>query len=229
MSTNEKPSEMNKTDLIAFRDDIEATYKTGVIRGPIHLRDGNEQVLIDLFQKLSIGPKDYVFSTWANHFHALLKGVPPEKVKARILEGESMAMNFPEYCFFTSAIVGGILPIATGVAAGLVRKFSDSRVFCFIGDMAAQTGIAHESIMYAISNDLPITFIIEDNGKSVGTPTEEAWGKNHVVELVDFYQSLCSNKEHVGAIPPLPAKCSIEYYKYELSGPHSGVGEFISF
>jgi TPP-dependent pyruvate/acetoin dehydrogenase alpha subunit len=213
---------MNKTDLIAFRDDIEATYKTGVIRGPIHLRDGNEQVLIDLFQKLSIGPKDYVFSTWANHFHALLKGVPASKVKARILEGESMAMNFPEHHFFTSAIVGGILPIATGVAAGLVRKFSDSRVFCFIGDMAFQTGIAHESIMYSISNTLPITFIIEDNGKSVGTPTEAAWGKDNVEELTKFYQGLCRQQRMVNGT-------SIEYYKYELSGPHSGVGEFISF
>lgn len=212
---------MNKADLIAFRDDIEATYKTGVIRGPIHLRDGNEQILIDLFEQLDIGPKDYVFSTWANHYHALLKGVPPEKVTARILEGESMAMNFPEHNFFTSAIVGGILPIATGVAAGLVRKFSDSRVFCFIGDMAFRTGIAHESIMYGISHDLPITFIVEDNGKSVGTPTAAAWGAIPTDELVEWYQHL--NCYHEDGI------CKIVYYTYELTLPHSGVGEFISF
>ena len=221
MSTN-----MNKEGLISFRDDIEATYKTGVIRGPVHLRDGNEQTLVDLFEELSIGPKDYVFSTWANHFHALLKGVPPEKVKARILEGESMAMNFPEYNFFTSAIVGGILPIATGVAAGLVRKFSDSRVFCFIGDMAFRTGIAHESIMYAVGHNLPITFIVEDNGKSVGTPTADAWGRVPTDELVDFYQQL-TVEEAPGFQEA--SKCKLFYYKYELTMPHSGVGEFISF
>lgn len=217
---------MNKDELIAFRDDIAATYKTGVIRGPIHLRDGNEQVLIDLFERLSIGHQDFVFSTWANHFHALLKGVPPKKVKARILEGESMAMNFPEYRFFTSAIVGGILPIATGVSAGIVRKGDDSRVFCFIGDMAFRTGIAHESIMYGISHDLPITFIVEDNGKSVGTPTADAWGKVPTDELVGFYQSLIT-KEVPGRQEA--SKCGLVYYTYELTMPHSGVGEFISF
>ena len=217
---------MRNSDLVLFREDIEATYKTGAIRGPIHLRDGNEQILIDLFEQLSIGKADYVFSTWANHFHALLKGVPAAEVKARILEGESMAMNFPKYNFFTSAIVGGILPISTGVAYGLKVRKSDSRVYCFIGDMAFQTGIAHESIMYSISNDLPITFIVEDNGKSVGTPTSDAWGRKNVEDLVDFYQSLI--KKEVQGIQEA-SECQIVYYKYELSGPHSGVGEFISF
>ena len=209
---------MNKEDLIAFRQDIEDTYKTGVIRGPIHLRDGNEQILVDLFDSLSINKADYVFSTWANHYHALLKGVPPEKVKARILEGESMAMNFPDHRFFTSAIVGGILPISTGVANGLKMRDSAVRTCCFMGDMAFRTGIAHESIMYSISNDLPITFVVEDNGKSVGTPTKEAWGKDTILELVDFYQSLCSDQE-----------CRIVYYKYELTLAHSGVGSHIDF
>lgn len=217
---------MNKEDLIAFRENITRMYSKGMIRGPVHLRDGNEQTLVDLFEQLSIGPKDYVFSTWANHFHALLKGVPPEKVTARILEGESMAMNFPEYNFFTSAIVGGILPIATGVAAGLVRKFSDSRVFCFIGDMAFRTGIAHESIMYAVGHNLPITFIVEDNGKSVGTPTAAAWGSTPTNQLVEFYKSLLT-KEVAGRQEG--SKCGLVYYKYELTLPHSGVGEFISF
>jgi TPP-dependent pyruvate/acetoin dehydrogenase alpha subunit len=216
---------MNKKELITFRENITRLYSEGKIRGPIHLRDGNEQILIDLFKHLSIGPKDYVFSTWANSFHALLKGVPSSDVIARILEGESMAMNFPEYNFFTSAIVGGICPIAVGVAYSQKVRVA-GRTYCFLGDMAFRTGIAHESIMYAISHDLPITFIVEDNGKSVGTPTQDAWGNVLIDELVEFYQGLMM-KYIEGRQEG--SKCRVVYYKYELSGPHSGTGVFLSF
>src|SRR5688572_6991737 len=105
---------MNKQELQDFENEIADTYQTGVIKGPIHLRDGNEESLIEIFQ--SIKPTDYKFATWANHLEALLSGVPKEDVKARILEGRSMAMNFPNYRFYTSAIVGGICPIGVGVA-----------------------------------------------------------------------------------------------------------------
>jgi len=204
---------MNKQELIDFENEIEEIYTTGVIRGPIHLRDGNEDELISIFQKY-YSNGDFVFSTWANHLHAILAGIPKDKIKDRILEGESMAMNFPEYNFYTSAIVGGIIPIAVGVAKGL--KFG--KVLCFIGDMAFRSGIAHESIMYSVLNDLPIIFIVEDNDKSVGTPTEEAWGKvgGVVGNLVNFYNSYCESTK-------------VYSYKYTSRFAHSGVGTFVSF
>lgn len=200
---------ISKQELIDFELEIENLYKTSAIRGPIHLRNGNEDNLISIF-KYYYRDGDYVFSTWANHLHALLAGIPSELVKARILEGQSMAMNFPEHKFYTSAIVGGILPIAVGVANTIK---DDRRVMCFIGDMAFRTGIAHESIIYAGNNGLPILFIVEDNGKSVGTPTNDIC-KNEIEDLVDFYNDL-------GA--------EVIYYKYDLSFPHSGTGNFISF
>jgi TPP-dependent pyruvate/acetoin dehydrogenase alpha subunit len=206
---------MNKQQLIDFEKDIEDVYKTGVIRGPIHLRNGNEDQLIKIFKDYH-HDDDYVFSTWANHLHALLTGIPKEKVKARILEGQSMAMNFPHWNFYTSAIVGGILPIAVGVAHQL--KGTGRRVLCFIGDMAFRTGIAHESIMYAASHDLSIIFVVEDNGRSVGTPTQDVWGSVKIDSLVSFYRSLKTGTDF-----------DLMYYKYELCGPHSGVGEFVSF
>lgn len=207
---------MNKQQLIDFEKDIAEIYKTGAIKGPIHLRDGNEQVLLDIFNYIYDG--DYVFSTWANHLHALLKGVPPEKVKARILEGESMAMNFPEYNFYTSAIVGGICPIATGVAGALKAQKKKNRVFAFIGDMTFLTGIANECIRYSINHDLPITWIVEDNNKSVDTPTNEAWGDYAYVEYLHLYNMAKETQN-----------CKITYYKFKSTWPHSGVGQFVSF
>lgn len=211
---------ITKQELIDFQAEIEEVYKTGVIRGPIHLRDGGEDELISLFKYIK--EDDYVFSTWANNRHALLKGVPRESVKARILEGRSMAMNFPEHRFYTSAIVGGIASIAVGVALGLKRNQSNNHVYVFLGDMAFQAGIVHESIRYSIYNNLPIRFVVEDNGKSVDTPTRQAWGNDKfaVIDLADYY-----NKQSIKYM----GKHIVGVFMFESKYPHSGVGQFVSF
>jgi pyruvate dehydrogenase E1 component alpha subunit len=155
-------------DLKAFERDVADAFESGRIHGPIHLSDGNEYELLQIFK--DIVRTDYVFSTWRSHYHALLHGVPPDLVMAEILAGRSMNLHFPDYRFFTSSIVGGILPIACGVAAG------GDRVFCFVGDMAASIGAFHDAQQYALGQRLPITFIVEDNGLSTNTPTYAAWG-----------------------------------------------------
>lgn len=209
---------MDKQELINFENNIAELYKAAIIRGPIHLRDGNEDNLIEIFNH--IRSEDYVYCTWANHLHALLKGVPAQKVKARILESQSMAMNFPEYNFYTSAIVSGTPPIALGTALSIKINNQSNRVWCFLGDMSFRSGISHESIMYAIAHNLPITFIIEDNNKSVDTPTQNTWGYITIDEIINFYQNL---------INKFNTNTSIIYYSYTSNYPHSGTGTFVSF
>jgi pyruvate dehydrogenase E1 component alpha subunit len=153
--------------LIAFEKDIADTFERGEIKAPVHLTGGNEQNLINIFKY--IGVNDWVCSTHRSHYHALLKGVPPNEVKQAILDGHSITLNFREYKFITSAIVGGIIPIAVGLA------MAGERVWCFVGDMASETGIFHESIKYATGQNLPITFVVEDNNMSVDTPTDKVW------------------------------------------------------
>jgi len=199
---------MDKQQLIDFEKDIETIYTTGIIRGPIHLRNGCEDALIEIFQQ--IDPVDYVYSTWASHLHALLHGVPPERVKSQILDGRSITLSFPEHNFYTSAIVGGIVPIALGTALSLQRRRSNRRVFAFIGDMTYFTGIVQEVHRYALTHRPPLTIIVEDNGKSVGTPTRAVW-----------------NLDAAACIDPDDP--ILKVYKYDLSFPHSGIGRFISF
>jgi pyruvate dehydrogenase E1 component alpha subunit len=194
--------------LIDFETNVALLYEQGKIKAPIHLRNGNEQQLINIFE--NIKQKDYVFSTWGSHLHALLKGVPANDVLDKILQGQSITLCFPDYNFYTSAIVGGIAPIATGVAYDIKQHNSNQYVYVFIGDMAAMTGIVHESIRYAEGWDLPITFIIEDNNKSVGTPTSMTWGTSSAKNI---YKK--SRK--------------VYYYKYKLDYPHAGIGKFIEF
>lgn len=192
---------MTKEDLITFSAEVAEAFKAKRVKGPVHLSGGNEEALIQVFEGIS--RDDWVFSTYRNHYHALLHGIPREWLMAEILAGRSMNISSPKHRFFTSAIVGGCLPIAVGVAAALKRQGKSESVYCFVGDMAATTGAFHEAKEYAQRNCLPITFYIEDNGMSCDTPTIEAWG---------------------GRASNYPA---VESIIYERTYPHSGIGAYV--
>ena len=171
---------VSKADLIAFEQEIAALFEAGKIHAPVHLSGGNEADLIRIFH--NIKPADWVFSTHRSHLHALLKGISSEWLKAEILAGHSITINNAEHHFFSSALVGGILPIAVGVA------MTQQVVWCFVGDMAAETGIFHECVKYATGHKLPIHFVVEDNGFSVLTPTKEVWGTGKTLADVIRYE-----------------------------------------
>ena len=162
-----------KNNLIKFEDEIANLFNNGKIKAPVHLYYGNEVELIKIFK--NIKNKDWVFCSWRSHYQCLLKGVPSKDVKKEIISGKSISLCFPKYNIYSSAIVGGVIPIALGVALGLKKKNSDAVVYCFVGDMTSETGIMHESLKYAMNFNLPIKFIIEDNNLSVCTNTRKAW------------------------------------------------------
>ena len=62
---------LNNNDLIEFEKDIKQIYEKGLIKAPIHLSGNNEKQLIKIFK--NIKTTDWVFSTWRNHYHALLR------------------------------------------------------------------------------------------------------------------------------------------------------------
>jgi TPP-dependent pyruvate/acetoin dehydrogenase alpha subunit len=201
---------MIKEDLIKFEKEIAELYKQGKIHAPIHLSGGNEDDLISLCRHIK--PEDWIFSTWRSHYHWLLSGRDPKDLKKQIIEGYSMHVYGDR--FFTSAIAGGIAPIALGVAWALKRKGLQNRIWCFLGDMGAMTGIAIESMRYACGHNLPVTFIIEDNGLSVKTDTQEVWGCK-----------LCAKAS--SCMKLIDKKCT--YYRYDRKWPHAGCGIFVLF
>ena len=115
---------MTEDDLISFEAEIAALFEQGKIRAPVHLSKGNEAELIRIFK--DIKPNEWVFSNHRSHYAALLKGIPADWLKAEILAGRSITLNNREHKFFSSAIVGGILPIAIGVA------MAGETVWCFV-------------------------------------------------------------------------------------------------
>lgn len=205
---------MTKEDLIRFEDWVVETYKQGKLRSPVHLSGGNENQVIEIFKRVK--PADWVFSTYRSHYHALLKGIPEGWLKQWILDNKSIHVMSREHKFFTSAIVGGTVPIAVGTAMGVKRQNKGDHVWCFIGDMTAEIGVFHDSWKYAMHHNLPITFVIEDNGLSTDTPTQEVWGKKS------------SDWSYAGSAFP-DAKDKIIYYRYTRKWPHYGVGAFVDF
>ena len=199
---------MNKKELISFEEEIASLFNEGKIRAPVHLYQGNEDKIIEIFKK--INKNDWIFCSWRSHYQCLLKGVPQEKLKKEILNGKSISLCFPDYKIYSSAIVGGNLPTAVGVALSLKRKNSSEKVYSFIGDMTSETGIAHECIKYSRNKKLPIHFIIEDNKKSVCTDTRSAWSQKKL-----SYENV--SDEYV------------TYYKYDLEYPHAGAGKRVQF
>lgn len=182
---------MTKEELIAFEDEIAALFLDRKIRAPIHLSGGNEEQLINLFYLVKA--EDWVLTTWRSHYHCLLKGVPREELKTEILKGNSISLCFPEYRILSSGIVGGLAPIAVGLG------LAGHKVFCFLGDMAAETGIVYESMKYCQARNLPVQWIVEDNGKSVNVSTQEVWGQGNPGHLGYLKYSYQMTRDHVGA------------------------------
>ena len=172
---------MTAQELIEFEEEIAELFKQGKIKAPVHLYSGGEAELIKIFK--SIRKQDWVLCSWRSHYQCLLKGVPKHELREKILARYSIALCFPEYNILSSAIVGGVLPIAVGLGMGIQRRQEDTRVHCFLGDMTAETGIFHECLKYVTNFNLPVYFHIEDNGQSVCTDTQEVWGRKHVTRF----------------------------------------------
>jgi pyruvate dehydrogenase E1 component alpha subunit len=196
-----------KQELIDFETKIGDLFNQSMIKAPVHLYYGNEDEMINIFDK--INDDDWVFCTWRSHYQCLLKGVPTEVLEKDILEGKSITLCYSDYNIYSSAIVTGNIPIATGVALDIKRKKGTNHVWCFVGDMASETGTFFENWKYSVNHDLPITFIIENNNKSVCTITSEVWNSNEL-----FFKN---------------EKRKIIYYEYESKYPHAGSGKRIQF
>jgi TPP-dependent pyruvate/acetoin dehydrogenase alpha subunit len=201
-------SEWTVESLIAFESKIADLFNNGAIRAPVHLSDGSESSIIEIFK--SVKTEDWVFCSWRSHYQALLKGVPASRVEAEILAGRSISLCFPDFNFYSSAIVGGQVPIAVGAALSLKRNNQPGHVWCFIGDMTSETGIAQTAIRYSEKHDLPITFVVEDNGISVLTQTRDVWNSKSL-----RFEESDSTK--------------ILSYKYKSKYPHAGAGVRVQF
>ena len=200
-------NKLTKQDLIDFEDDVAKEFNDGNIKAPVHLYSGNEEPMLEIFERVE--SNDWVFCTWRSHYQCLLKGVPKDELKQAIMDGNSISLCFSKHRVFSSAIVTGIIPMALGVAMDIKRSGGKEKVWCFVGDMTAESGSFYECSKYATTFDLPIEFIVEDNDKSVCTDTKKTW---NIPEST--WQGSTSK---------------VTYYKYITKYPHAGAGQRVQF
>jgi pyruvate dehydrogenase E1 component alpha subunit len=169
---------MKKEDLIQFENKIVKLYEDGQISHMLHICGGNEDELIKIFE--NIKKEDYVFSTHRTHYHYLLAGGSPEDLENKILNGESMYVFNKDINFLSTSIVAGGPCVAAGIALGLKMLNSSKHVWCFIGDGAEDQGHFYEAVRYVEGFDLPCTFIIEDNNRSVEATKNDRYGNSEI-------------------------------------------------
>jgi pyruvate dehydrogenase E1 component alpha subunit len=152
-------------------------YGQSKIRGFLHLYIGAEAVAGGVVPALQ--PQDNVVATYREHGHALLRGVSMERIMAEMYgksEGCSRGRGGSMHLFDTqarpfggNAIVGGGLPVATGLALA-ARQLNEPRVTaCFFGEGAVAEGAFHEAMNLAALWRLPVLFCCENNLYAMGT------------------------------------------------------------
>lgn len=157
-------------------------YGATKIRGFLHLYIGEEACAVGALHALT--PDDNVVATYREHGHALVRGVPMESIMAEMFgkvtgcargRGGSMHLFDAATRFFGgTAIVGGGLPVATGLALADEMRGDPRVTACFFGDGAVAEGAFHESLNLAALWGLPVLFICENNFYAMGTAIDRA-------------------------------------------------------
>ena len=165
-----------------FEEKTAEMYQAAKIGGFCHLNIGEEATIVGTISALQ--PKDYVYSTYREHGHALAKGIDPRAVMAELFgketgtshgRGGSMHLFSQEHRFYGGyAIVGQALPIACGSGYAINYQGINEVVMSIFGDGATNIGAFHEALNVAKLWHLPIVFVCVNNLYGMGTAVSRA-------------------------------------------------------
>ncbi|HUY45947.1 MAG TPA: thiamine pyrophosphate-dependent dehydrogenase E1 component subunit alpha [Streptosporangiaceae bacterium] len=162
-----------------FEDRLHADFPSGDIPGAVHLSAGQEAIAVGVCAHL--GPRDYLASTHRGHGHAIAKRCDIDAMmleiygKARgLCLGRGGSMHIADFdlgMLGANGVAAGGVPLACGAA--LTSKLAgDGRVaVAFVGDGGVNQGAFYESLCLAAVWQLPVVFVVEDNGYAQATGT----------------------------------------------------------
>ena len=179
-----------------FERECERQYTRGNIRGFLHVYSGEEAIAVGAIA--AIEPQDYVVTHYRDHGHALSREVDTNAIMAELFgkaTGTSKGKGGSMHIFDASknfmggyAIVGGQLPVATGLALASQYKGEDRLALCFMGDGALNEGEFHESMNLAAVWKLPIIFFCENNLYGMGAPSADTLALHQqMYKIADAY------------------------------------------
>jgi pyruvate dehydrogenase E1 component alpha subunit len=171
-----------------FEEKAGQLYGQQKIKGFCHLYIGQEACVAGAVSALT--KDDKWITAYRDHAHPLALGTPPKAIMAELFakatgvskgKGGSMHMFDREVNFMGGhGIVGGQIPLGAGIA--FAEKYSGTKnlCMCYMGDGAVRQGAFHETLNMAMLWQLPVIFVIENNGYAMGTSVSRT---SNVTEL----------------------------------------------
>ncbi len=170
-------------------------YQAKKIGGFLHLYIGQEAVAVGCCSLM--GKNDHVITAYRDHGHAIAVGMDTKPLMAELYgkvtgcskgKGGSMHYFEPSMNFWGGhGIVGGQIPLGTGLAYALKYQGLKGAAMAFMGDGAVNQGAVHEAYNLAALWDLPVIFVIENNRYSMGTSQERSSAGPGLAQRAEAY------------------------------------------
>jgi len=181
--------------LRVFEEKVKALFLQGIMPGTIHQYQGQEACGVGVCAAL--GPADVITSTHRPHGHALAKGLTADEVMAELFgkvtgcckgKGGSMHMgDLAKGMVPAVAIVGGALPLATGIGLAFKMRGEKRVVAAFMGDGATNEGAFHEALNMSAIYDLPVLWVVENNLYGASTHVSKVMKVPHIADRAAAY------------------------------------------
>ncbi len=195
-----------------FEERAARAYTEALVGGYCHLNLGEEAAVVGLMAALK--PTDYLFTNYREHGYALMRGIDQNRVMAELygrVDGVSKGWGGSMHMFDVThrllggyGIVGGQLPLATGAALAIDYRDGDEVVMCTLGDGTTAIGAFHESLNIAALWNLPIVFVIINNGLGMGTTVAKSSAEPDLYKRAVAYrmESVPARSRHGTAARP---------------------------
>lgn len=198
-----------------FEERAGQLYGMQKIKGFCHLYIGQEALMAGAMTALR--KEDAMITAYRDHAHALAKGIPAREVMAELYgkitgcskgKGGSMHMFSKPHRFFGGhGIVGGQIPLGAGIAFAEKYLGTDNVCVCYMGDGAVRQGSFHETLNMAMTWQLPVIFIIENNNYAMGTSVERT---SNVHDLYKLGLAYDMPSEPVDGMDPVAVHLAME-------------------
>lgn len=178
-----------------FEEQVKFLFLQGLMPGTIHQCHGQEAACVGVCKALNAD--DFITSTHRPDGHALAKGLTTDEILFELFgcstgccKGKGGAMhlgNMDKGMVPAIAIVGGGIPVATGMALAFKMQKRPQVVACFFGDGASSEGAFHEAVSMGAIWDLPVIYVCENNLYGASTHVDKITRLKHLADRAAGY------------------------------------------